>query len=317
MLSIMKRLLLILSGILFLCSCEDMEPTMQGTLERLEDNSATIKTSLPDSISSNDYEILTFELASNKDAFLNTPLKADGKNYFIYAENAKVELSKVHYPTVSKIKDSYGGSKFLIIALMLILTFVILGILCDDDKKYKTEFILCCVLLSLFLGTNCAIRYCQKVSVFNISTYGKLLIHTQKMSVIEEQGVKKIYYDVNCSECCCDCSLDNFEKKSDQVGIIRNQEDKNFLIISQSKESLEAMVKCLNQENQKAIQNLNKWFIWTSCIQIVIVLFFMLMVYVDENEDKIREYLQKRKEKKKKSFHENLSEDGKQGHGSF
>ena len=52
----MKQLLLILSGILFLCSCEDMEPTMQGTLERLEDNSATIKTSLPDSISSNDYD---------------------------------------------------------------------------------------------------------------------------------------------------------------------------------------------------------------------------------------------------------------------
>lgn len=137
------------------------------------------------------------------------------------------------------------------------------------------------------------------------------------MSVIEEQGEKKIYYDVNCSECCCGCSLDNFKKKSEQVGIIRNQEDENFLVISQSKENLEAMVKCLNQENQKAIQNLNRWFIWTSCIQIVIVLFLSFMKYVSENENKIREYMQQRKEKKKKNFHENLSEDGKQGHGGF
>ena len=41
------------------------------------------------------------------------------------------------------------------------------------------------------------------------------------------------------------------------------------------------------------------------------------MKYVSENENKIREYMQQRKEKKKKNFHENLSEDGKQGHGSF
>lgn len=313
----MKKLLLLLCGVLFFCSCKDIEPTMQGTLKKLEGNSATVEASLPDSISKNKDEMLTFYLASDKDAFLNTPLTADGKNYFIYADNAKVELSKVHYPTVGKIKDSYGGGKFLSFFLMLILAFISLGIAADEDYKYKTKFIVCSILLFLFLGINYAIRHVQDASIFNISAYGKLLIYSQEMSIIEEQGTKKIFYDVHCSECRCGCSLDNFEKKSDQVGIIRNQEDENFLVTSQSKENLEATVKCLNQENQKAIQKLNKWFIWTSCIQIVIVLFILLMVYVDENKDEIDKYIQEQKEKKKKNFHENLSEDGKQGHGSF
>lgn len=317
----MKQLLLILSGILFFCSCSsDYEKIAQGKLEKLDGNTATV--SVPAShvkVYVNEQKMpvnenLVFNLASNKDAFLDIPLTI-GQDVFIYNKGSEVLLSQTNQDIVNDL--TRNGVTTAILCFVMSGFILLLGIgFTGETGESKDVFQIVIFALGLLLsvGFNWWISSIP-ANQYIIKDCGKLILHNDNIVILKtEQGNKT--YEGNIRSIDVKSEPNSLQETSDDYALLEDkawQKSTKYLVSCNNQEILKKTLTKVNEENVQS-HRYGKIGIWgVNTFYIIIYLSLLWYVY----QIAICDFFRKLFKKKKKEFKEEISEDERHGKGSF
>lgn len=316
----MKQLLLILSGILFFCSCSsDYEKIAQGKLEKLDGNTATV--SVPAShvkIYVNEQKMpvnenLVFNLASNKDAFLDIPLHS-GQDVFIYNKGDEVLLSQTNQDIANDLTRNGVTTAVLCFVMSGMIFILCIGFAGEGKIKDNKEMFLLVVGLLISVGFNWWISSIP-ANQYIIKGCGKLILHNDNIVILKtKQGNKT--YEGNIRSIDVKSEQNFLQETSDDYALLEDkawQKSAKYLVSCNNQEILKKTLTKVNEENVQS-HRYGKIGIWgVNTFYIIIYLSLLWYVY----QIAICDFFHKLFKKKKKEFKEEISEDERHGKGSF
>ena len=318
---IMKQLLLILSGILFLCSCSsDYEKIAQGKLEKLEGNTATV--SVPSSqvkVYVNEQKMpvnenLVFNLANDKDVFWDIPLTI-GQDVFVYNIGGEVLLSQANQDIVNDLTRNDVTTAILCFVMSGFILLLGIGFTGETgESKDVFQIVIFALGLLLSVGFNWWISSIP-ANQYIIKDCGKLILHNDNIVILKtEQGNKT--YEGNIRSIDVKSEPNSLQETSDDYALLEDkawQKSAKYLVSCNNQEILKKTLTKVNEENVQS-HRYGKIGIWgVNTFYIIIYLSLLWYVY----QIAICDFFHKLFKKKKKEFKENISEDERHGKGSF
>ena len=317
----MKQLLLILSGILFLCSCSsDYEKIAQGKLEKLEGNTATV--SVPSSqvkVYVNEQKMpvnenLVFNLANDKDVFWDIPLTI-GQDVFVYNIGGEVLLSQANQDIVNDLTRNDVTTAVLCFVMSGFILLLGIGFTGETgESKDVFQIVIFALGLLLSVGFNWWISSIP-ANQYIIKDCGKLILHNDNIVILKtEQGNKT--YEGNIRSIDVKSEPNSLQETSDDYALLEDkawQKSTKYLVSCNNQEILKKTLTKVNEENVQS-HRYGKIGIWgVNTFYIIIYLSLLWYVY----QIAICDFFHKLFKKKKKEFKEEISEDERHGKGSF
>ena len=309
----MKRLLLILSGILFLCSCSsDYELETKGKLEKLDGNTATIQSCISDFSESESPQII--DLANNKDIILNTDLQV-GQEVFVYTKDNQTFLSQLNQEEIDKLGFKVSGNVsillFSIVIGWLLIKISHFVITRCNFSIWKT-IIISLIGFLLYWGLNYSIASVSPKQL-KIQDYGELVFRTKHTTVLKTAQGNKTY-----KEYVVLTNISNQFNETSHYALLKSSWESLYqeLIPCHNPQRLEKTLSQVNKQNQQIFTKLKKSLAFLSLLYFCIIITISVIFYKDE----ISEYFEERKRKKrlkKAILKEEISEDERHGKGSF
>ena len=294
--NIMKQLLLILSCVLFFCSCEkSYNLETHGTLEKLEGNTARIS-----NITIKDApETITFAPVERKDCYQKTDLKARGQEIFVYSQGDKFFLSELNAEEIDAVNTDYDKAMVGIIAIFLggLMTIGIGVIFTDGDEgATATLWGIVCILIPVVTG----IVYGQIKSTAEskVIDYGSLTANEGYYLLYKENGAVS-YKNIT--------FVGNKRELPQSVALVSKGSKINAYPCD-NKERMEATVAYRNQNLPDYLKDI---LIWGMLVELA-ALALMAMLLHSLYADKLKKFFQR---KKKQELEEEISEDGRTGNG--
>ena len=292
----MKKLLLILSCIFCLCSCEKRyNLETHGTLEKLEGNTARIS-----NITIKDApETITFAPVERKDCYQKTDLKARGQEIFVYSQGDKFFLSELNTEEIDAVNTDYGKAIALIIAIFLGgLMSIGIGVIFTDGDEGATATLwgIVCVLILVVTG----IFYGQLKSTADskVIDFGSLTANEGYYLLYKENGAvsyKNITFVGN-------------KRELPQKVILVSKGSKINAYPCDNKERMEATIAYRNQNLPDYLKDILIWGMLVEFAALALMAILLHALYAE----KIEKFFQR---KKKQELEEEISEDGRTGNG--